>query len=69
MRTIDPIRRGLRRLGRFRLMDYILVRTIDPIRRGLRRLELLPGFTKTVLCVRTIDPIRRGLRLSYKIFH
>ena len=65
MRTIDPIRRGLRLQCAidgygFRLIQ---VRTIDPIRRGLRRFNnnFVAG---SYIFVRTIDPIRRGLRLA-----
>ena len=38
MRTVDPIRRGLRPIVRGEDIYYVvfLVRTVDPIRRGLR---------------------------------
>ena len=62
MRTVDPIRRGLRHLFRFKwLFVTILVRTVDPIRRGLRPI-ILPPFLQALAPVRTVDPIRRGLR-------
>ena len=64
VRTVDPIRRGLRH----HLLPCILpvarsVRTVDPIRRGLRLFfSAFLGFG--FACVRTVDPIRRGLRPS-----
>ena len=62
MRTVDPIRRGLRLFREKTFFHQFLgMRTVDPIRRGLRpRLKFLvisPSFI-----MRTVDPIRRGLR-------
>ena len=40
MRTVDPIRRGLRpEFTSFLVFTMIAVRTVDPIRRGLRRYD------------------------------
>ena len=40
MRTVDPIRRGLRPLAGLRNDGVVFVRTVDPIRRGLRHSPL-----------------------------
>ena len=61
MRTVDPIRRGLRRnIIKYNTSPVCYVRTVDPIRRGLRPLAGLRN--DGVVFVRTVDPIRRGLR-------
>ena len=66
VRTVDPIRRGLRR-PRNRLIfgQSRFVRTVDPIRRGLRRKASIYSVV-LFFYVRTVDPIRRGLRQSLK---
>ena len=63
MRTVDPIRRGLRRIFKRPLWKILRVRTVDPIRRGLRQIG--SAITSAIFgSVRTVDPIRRGLRRS-----
>ena len=61
VRTVDPIRRGLRPFWANRLSAARQVRTVDPIRRGLRQSQQYSN-QAWYSFVRTVDPIRRGLR-------